>query len=88
MGDGPVGVGPRPAGLPTGDHPGLALGTFSPLSARVIVALLPGLVAFDAAVDDRWSSAVIIFQAQGLSVLLFFLALARRRSGPPGQWGR
>jgi hypothetical protein len=51
--------------------------TLSPLTARVMSAMfmLPGLVGLGVAADGRWSSAAIIFQAQGLSILLFLVAI-------------
>lgn len=51
----------------------------SPLTARVMAAMfaLPGLVGLGVAADGRWSSASILFQAQGLSILLFLIAIVR-----------
>lgn len=53
--------------------------TLSPLTARVMAAMfaLPGLVGIGVAADGRWSSASILFQAQGLSILLFLIAIVR-----------
>jgi hypothetical protein len=51
----------------------------TPLTARVLAAMfaLPGLVGLGVAVDGRWSSASIIFQAQVLSILLILVAMVR-----------
>ncbi len=51
--------------------------TLSPLTARVMAAMfaLPGLVGIGVALDARWSSARIIFEAQAISILLFLLAM-------------
>jgi hypothetical protein len=51
--------------------------TLSPLTARVMAAMfaLPGLVGLGVAVDGRWSSASIIFQAQAISILFFLFAI-------------
>jgi len=51
----------------------------TPLTARAMAAMfaLPGLVGILVAMDGRWSSASIIFQAQAISILLFLLALIR-----------
>ncbi len=53
--------------------------SLSSLTARVMAAMfaLPGLVGLGVAKDGHWSSASIIFQAQGLSVLLFLVAIVR-----------
>lgn len=51
--------------------------TLTPLLARVMSAMfaLPGLVGLGVARDGHWSSASIIFQAQAISILFFFLAI-------------
>jgi hypothetical protein len=61
--------------------------TLSPLTARVMSAMfaLPGLVGLGIAADGRWSSASIIFQAQGVSILFFLAAVVRARDEI--QWG-
>lgn len=55
--------------------------TLSPLTARVMAAMfaLPGLVGLGVAVDGRWSSASIIFQAQAISILFFLIAIVLNR---------
>jgi hypothetical protein len=55
--------------------------TLSPLTGRVMAAMfaLPGLVGVGVAIDGRWSSASIIFQAQALAILFFLLAIALDR---------
>lgn len=56
--------------------------TLTPLTARVMAAMfaLPGLVGILVALDGRWSSASIIFQAQALSILLFLVAMVLTRA--------
>jgi hypothetical protein len=51
--------------------------TLTPLTARVTSAMfaLPGLVGIGVALDGRWSSAKIIFQAQVVAIGLIFLAM-------------
>jgi hypothetical protein len=51
----------------------------TPLTARVMGAMfsLPGVVGLCIALDRRWSSAQIILQAQGFSILLILLAALR-----------
>jgi hypothetical protein len=51
----------------------------TPLTARAMAAMfaLPGLVGILVAMDGRWSSASIIFQAQALAILLFLVAILR-----------
>jgi hypothetical protein len=55
--------------------------TLSPLTARVMAAMfaLPGLVGLGVAIDGRWSSASIIFQAQAIAILFFLLAIVLDR---------
>jgi hypothetical protein len=55
--------------------------TLSPLTARAMAAMfaLPGLVSLGVAVDGRWSSASILFQAQALSILFFLIAIVLER---------
>ncbi len=62
--------------------------SLTPLTARVLAAMfaLPGLVGLGVAFDGRWSSASIIFQAQGLSILLILVAMAR--AFDEIQWGQ
>jgi hypothetical protein len=52
--------------------------TLTPLTARVMGAMfaLPGLVGLGIASDARWSSAQLILQSQGFSILLILLASA------------
>ena len=51
---------------------------------------LPGLVGLGVALDGRWSSASIIFQAQGVAILFFLLAIGLNREeiqwGQAGSW--
>jgi hypothetical protein len=56
--------------------------TITPLTARALAAMfaLPGLVGLGVAIDGRWSSASIIFQAQALAILLFLLAILINRA--------
>jgi hypothetical protein len=64
--------------------------TLTPLTARVMAAMfaLSGLVGLGVARDGYWSSASVIFQAQGVSILLFLLAMARASSDIQwDQWG-
>jgi hypothetical protein len=53
--------------------------TLSPLTARVMAAMfaLSGLVGLGIAIDRRWSSARIIFQAQAISIILILVAIVR-----------
>ncbi|HTP10707.1 MAG TPA: hypothetical protein VMP08_20780 [Anaerolineae bacterium] len=53
--------------------------TLSPLTARVMAAMfaLSGLVGLGIAVDRRWSSARIIFQAQAISIVLILVSIVR-----------
>ncbi len=53
--------------------------TLSPLTARVASAMfaLPGLVGLGIALDQRWSAAQLILQAQALSIALILLAAWR-----------
>ena len=53
--------------------------SLTPLTARVMAAMfvLPGFVGVSVAVDGRWSSASIIFQAQVIAILLILLAMVR-----------
>ncbi len=62
--------------------------TLSPLTARVMGAMfaLPGLVGLGAAVDGRWSSASVLFQAQALSILFFLVAIVLSKDEI--QWGQ
>lgn len=64
--------------------------TLSPLTARVMAAMfsLSGLVGLAVAIDGHWNSAKVIFQAQGISILFFLLAMARSGSDIHwDQWG-
>jgi hypothetical protein len=64
--------------------------TLTPLTARVMAAMfaLSGLVGLGVARNGYWSSASVIFQAQGLSILLFLLAMIRSSSDIQwDQWG-
>ena len=64
--------------------------TLSPLTARVMAAMfaLSGLVGLAVAINGHWSSANVIFQAQGISILFFLLAMARANSDIHwDQWG-
>jgi hypothetical protein len=56
--------------------------TLTPLTARVLAAMfvLPGLVGIGVARDGRWSASRIIFQAQVVSIVLFFAAMLRARA--------
>jgi len=51
----------------------------TPLTARVMGAMfaLPGLVGLGIASDQRWSSAGLILQSQGFSILLILIAVTR-----------
>jgi hypothetical protein len=66
--------------------------TLTPLTSRVMAAMfsLPGMVGLGMAFDSRWSSAQIILQSQGFSILLILVAVFRDRSGfnwsTPGSW--
>jgi hypothetical protein len=62
--------------------------SLTPLTARVLAAMfaLPGLVGLGVAIDGCWSSASIIFQAQGISILLILIAMARTLDEI--QWGQ
>jgi hypothetical protein len=53
--------------------------TLTPLTARVAGAMfaLPGLVGLDIALDQRWSAARIILQAQAFSIGLILIAALR-----------
>lgn len=53
--------------------------TLTPLTARVMGAMfsLPGMVGLGMSMDSRWSSAKIILQSQGFSILLILLAAVR-----------
>lgn len=55
--------------------------TLSPLTARVMAAMfaLSGLVGLGIAVDRRWTSARIIFQAQAISIILILAAIILTR---------
>lgn len=57
------------------------LWTLSPLTVRILSAMfaLPGLVQLGIAVDRRWSSARILLQAQGLSIVLILAAMILAR---------
>lgn len=64
--------------------------SLSPLTARVMAAMfaLSGLVGIGVAMNGRWSSASVIFQAQGISILLFLLAMWRASADIKwNQWG-
>jgi hypothetical protein len=64
--------------------------TLTPLTARVMAAMfaLSGLVGLGVARDGYWSSASVIFQAQGISILFFLLAMIRASSDIQwDQWG-
>jgi len=66
--------------------------TLTPLTSRVMSAMfsLPGIVGLGMAMDDRWSSAKIILQSQGFSILLILIAVFRTRAdfnwGIPASW--
>ena len=66
--------------------------TLTPLTSRVMAAMfsLPGMVGLGMAMDSRWSSARIILQSQGVSILLILLAVIRDRVdfnwSTPGSW--
>jgi hypothetical protein len=66
--------------------------TLTPLTSRVMAAMfsLPGMVGLGMAMDSRWSSARIILQSQGFSILLILIAVFRDRVGfnwtTPGSW--
>ncbi len=51
----------------------------TPLTARVMSALfsLPGLVGLGIAFDPRWSAASVILRAQGFSIVLILVGIAR-----------
>jgi hypothetical protein len=53
--------------------------TLSPLTARVASAMfaLPGLVGLGIALDQRWSAAQLILQAQAFSIALILIAAWR-----------
>jgi hypothetical protein len=53
--------------------------TLTPLTARVAGAMfaLPGLVGLGIAIDQRWSSARTILQAQAFSILVILIAVVR-----------
>jgi hypothetical protein len=53
--------------------------TLTPLTARVMGAMfsLPGMVGLGMAMESRWSSAKVILQSQGFSILLILIAAAR-----------
>jgi hypothetical protein len=56
--------------------------TLTPLTSRVMAAMfsLPGMVGLGMAMDARWSSAQIILQSQGFSILLILVAVFRDRA--------
>lgn len=64
----------------------------TPLTARVVGAMfaLPGMVGLGIAMDQRWSSARIILQSQGTSILLILIATvvnwASLDTLKPGTW--
>ena len=66
--------------------------TLTPLTSRVMAAMfsLPGMVGLGMAMDSRWSSARIILQSQGFSILLILIAAIRDRVdfnwSTPGSW--
>ena len=66
--------------------------TLTPLTSRVMAAMfsLPGIVGLGMAMDSRWSSAQIILQSQGFSILLILIAVFRTRAdfdwSTPGSW--
>ncbi len=66
--------------------------TLTPLTSRVMAAMfsLPGIVGLGMAMDSRWSSAQIILQSQGFSILLILIAVFRTRAdfdwATPGSW--
>ncbi len=66
--------------------------TLTPLTSRVMSAMfsLPGMVGLGMALDSRWSSAQIILQSQGFSILLILAAVFRNRAdfnwSTPGSW--
>ena len=66
--------------------------TLTPLTSRVMAAMfsLPGIVGLGMAMDSRWSSAQIILQSQGFSILLILIAVFRTRAdfdwAAPGSW--
>lgn len=55
--------------------------SLTPLTSRVMGAMfaLPGLVGLGIALDKRWSSAGLILQSQGFSILLILIAAFRAR---------
>jgi hypothetical protein len=66
--------------------------TLTPLTSRVMAAMfsLPGMVGLGMAMDSRWSSAQIILQSQGFSIMLILIAVFRDRAdfnwSTPGSW--
>ena len=66
--------------------------TLTPLTSRVMAAMfsLPGMVGLGMAMDSRWSSAQIILQSQGFSILLILVAVLRNHTdfnwSTPGSW--
>jgi hypothetical protein len=66
--------------------------TLTPLTSRVMAAMfsLPGMVGLGMAMDPRWSSARVILQSQGFSILLILIAVFRDRADfnwtTPGSW--
>jgi hypothetical protein len=66
--------------------------TLTPLTSRVMAAMfsLPGMVGLGVAMDSRWSSAKIILQSQGFSILLILIAVFRDRAdfnwATPSSW--
>lgn len=56
--------------------------TLTPLTSRVMAAMfsLPGMVGLGMAIDSRWSSAQIILQSQGFSILLILIGVIRDRA--------
>jgi len=64
-------------------RPSLMIGVWpwalSPLTARMVSAMfaLPGLVGLGVALDERWSAAQVILQAQAFSILLILVAVVR-----------
>jgi hypothetical protein len=76
--------------------PEVMIGTWpwalTPLTARVMAAMfaLPGVVGIGVARDGTWSSAKIIFEAQALTIVFIFIAMARAASeiswGMVGAW--
>lgn len=66
--------------------------TLTPLTSRIMAAMfsLPGMVGLGMAMDVRWSSAQVILQSQGFSILLILIAAFRSRVDfdwtTPGSW--